>query len=636
MRPKPYLLILILFTFFTSSGYAQQFDWVKGGGTTLDDAYLENHPEATQYMCTEPNGNIYTISTVGNAEVVADTFSSYPYGSDENFVVASYNCSGEMRWAKLIASSSGSCIPYGIVSDTLGHIYLAGYFSNQTLYIGSDTAITDQQYLFNGVIQFDTTGHFNWISYVGDDDLNNAFSTLAYGSTIFMDASARLHFINHMKDGVHIMPGLTSQYGTYDLVYDEGGTLISAARIGLDSEWYITSLTVDNATNKLYVCGERIEQFNPNLIMFTAALDAERNTVWMDTIADEFSYLKSIVYDNMGHLYYNGGANLTSFVFNGDSLPPGQIAVVMKTDTGGRPIWLQSYYNSLSVAGYAPNTLTLLPNNLIVSAGGFAGDLLLDGDTVLSSGNEYQNPYLLVLDTSGVVKSLQQIHGDGFYDLSISITSDKVGNVYIGGQVEDSIWADNGNTSIPAYHSVGGNTDFFIMKYGVDCNCTSMPVANYSDTGTAATRGFTYTGTTNDIDSVVWDFGDGSATVNTMIPVMHTYDSGSYEACVYAYSACGSDMHCSKVNYGYNEGITDIKDLGISVYPNPATDEINITTQASGISYKLMSITGALLQSGILQNGNNKVSLDDIASGIYLLQLRDGNGNVKVTKVIKE
>jgi len=230
---------------------------------------------------------------------------------------------------------------------------------------------------------------------------------------------------------------------------------------------------------------------------------------------------------------------------------------------------------------------------------------------------------------------LKSLHGDGLYNWPLSITSDKVGNVYIGGQVADSIFATNASGNIPAYYSVGGNTDFFIMKYGVDCNCTSMPVANYSDTGTGPTRGFTYTGTTG-VDSVVWDFGDGSATVNSMSNQTHTYDTGSYEACVYAYTVCGSDMHCSRITVAHNEGIVTIQNLGISVYPNPATNELNITTQGAGISYRLMSITGVSLQSGLLQQGNNNVSLNGFASGMYIIEMKDSNGQVSVVRFVKD
>jgi PKD repeat protein len=120
-----------------------------------------------------------------------------------------------------------------------------------------------------------------------------------------------------------------------------------------------------------------------------------------------------------------------------------------------------------------------------------------------------------------------------------------VGNLYISGQVADSVWADTAR----GYRSVGGGSDFFVMKYGVDCNCTSMPVATF-DTSRSGTGGatvtFTYSGTTTGIDSMRWYFGDG--TTSTSTSPTHTYSTiDTYYACVYIYSACGNDRHCADI-----------------------------------------------------------------------------------------
>jgi hypothetical protein len=621
---------LLFFSAF-SSAHAQQFDWVTGGGTIEDDSYLEDHPEATYFMCTDANGNIYALSTVGNDPVYADTFYSQgSYGSDYNFVVTSYTCTGQMRWAKLIASSGGECIPYGITIDGLGHVYVAGYFNNNTLHIGYDTSIVSPQYEYSGLIQFDTSGHFNWIRYVGDNDFNTAFGTLIFGSVLTMDGANNAHFINNMKSGVDIMPGVTSQYGEYDLTYNSSGTLLSALRLNMDSAMYINGAIIEPVTNKLFVSGENNISLADTFVTYAAAFDVNRNLLWMDSVSNDAASINSIAYDEMGHLYFGAGGQ-AAFSFNGYPIPAGTNSLVIKTDTNGNPLWIHRLYSTTGVGGIGP--ITLLPNNLIAATGAFAGYLTDNVDSILSSAGEGQNPFLTILDTSGVVKSLLQIHGDGFYDWGTSITSDKTGNIYIGGQVADSISAGG----IPAYHSVGGNTDFFIMKYGVDCNCTSMPVANYTDTGAANTRGFSYTGTTIGIDSVVWNFGDNTPTVNSMSSITHTYDSGTYEACVYAYTACGSDMHCSKVTVTqHDESVTTIANLGVPVFPNPATNEVNITTQSAGITYRLMSITGVSLMSGSLQQGNNNVSLSSFAAGIYILEMRDSNGQVSVVRIVKE
>lgn len=639
MRLKPYLILSFLFLSFTNVICAQQFDWVTGGGTTSDYPIMDTNPEAAKYMCTDSKGNLYALSIMGAGTIYADTFNNAGNSlSAQNFLISSYTYNGTMRWAKWVGSNSGACVPSGIVVDSFGNLYVGSYVSNANLYIGTDTTITGLQYEHLGLMKFDTSGNFDWIRFIGDNTV--ASLEEGYLNAIALDGSENVHFFCYIGDGVSLPNGSTSQYGDYDFTYNGTGNVLNTTRLDMDSEWVVKNVTIDPITDRLYTTGEKNVYItgNPNeelvYAAFVAAFDTNSSLLWIDTVGNAAAALNGIVYDGMGHIYTGVGGS-GSFDFNGMAVPAGATAII-KADTAGHPLWVQGY----NIAGSSVNgvsELTLLSNNLIAATGLFAGDLFeFNGPfSITTSPGEGQNPFITILDTSGVVKSLDQIHGDGFYDWGLAITSDKAGNVYLGGQVEDSIWADNGNTSIPAYHSVGGNTDFFIMKYGMDCNCTSMPVANYSDTG-SLTKYFAYTGTTTGVDSVVWDFGDGSAMVNSMNPVTHTYDSGSYEACVYAYSSCGSDMHCSKVIAQHSEGVENIEKLGVSVYPNPATNELTISVQLTGITYKLLNVTGSIMQTGSLNQGNNTISVNAFASGVYLLQLINNYGTVKMIKIVKE
>jgi len=172
----------------------------------------------------------------------------------------------------------------------------------------------------------------------------------------------------------------------------------------------------------------------------------------------------------------------------------------------------------------------------------------------------------------------------------------------------------------------------------MDCDCTSMPVANYTDTGAHYIKGFTYTGTTTGIDSVVWHFGDASANVNAMSAI-HTYDSGVYEACVYVYSPCGTDMHCSRIQVDsthlYNE-VNNVTANDVQVYPNPAQGEVNVKTVSAGMSYRVLTITGVIVGNGVLAQGSNNVSLHGLASGIYILEIKGGDGSLQMVRVVKE
>lgn len=631
MRPKLYLLLSFLFLSFSFTAYSQQFDWVTGGGSDNDVS-----PDMTKYMCTDQSGNIYALSTVGLGAITADTFNRPGSSiSDGSFLITSYTCNGTLRWGKFITSNTDPCVPCGITVDSTGQVYVASYVGNANLYIDNDTVITGLQYEHVNVMKFDSNGHFDWIRYIGDNNFGSDQEGLI--NTIALDATQHIHLFSYVNNGVTLPNGGTSQYGTYDFTFDASGNVLNTTRLDLDSQWEVTAVTIDPFTNRLYVSGGKntgaTGDPNQELVYaaFVAAFNSSENRLWMDTIGNDAAGFLSIVYDKMGHLYLGGGGQ-APFSFYGCQAPGGNSGIIIKMDTSGNGIWLNQAIVTTAESGIGQ--VTLLPNNLVVGAG-IVGGTLTDGAFTITTPINDDNPYLTILDTSGYIFSLQELYGDGYQDWAFAITSDKVGNVYVGGQVEDSIWAYNESTTIPAYHSTGGTTDFFIMKYGMDCNCTSMPVANYSDTG-ALTKSFTYTGTTTGIDSVVWNFGDGSATTNSMSPVTHTYDSGSYEACVYAYSSCGSDMHCSRVTASHSEGIKSFEEMGVIVYPNPATNEINISTQTSGISYKLMSVTGSVMRVGRLISGNNVISTGELTPGIYILQMNDDRGGNKMVKIVKE
>ncbi len=73
----------------------------------------------------------------------------------------------------------------------------------------------------------------------------------------------------------------------------------------------------------------------------------------------------------------------------------------------------------------------------------------------------------------------------------------------------------------------------------------------------------------------------------------------------------------------------------ISIYPNPANNELQIENVQPGSGYKLYDVVGAIKQQGILPQSNNTIPLH-LPPGIYLLQIADGKGARTIHKIIKE
>jgi hypothetical protein len=76
----------------------------------------------------------------------------------------------------------------------------------------------------------------------------------------------------------------------------------------------------------------------------------------------------------------------------------------------------------------------------------------------------------------------------------------------------------------------------------------------------------------------------------------------------------------------------------MAVFPNPTSDMINIilNVNEAGKSIVLTSITGEHLLERNTNNTSFQLNMEAYASGIYLLQLRDINGVVESTRIVKQ
>ena len=106
------------------------------------------------------------------------------------------------------------------------------------------------------------------------------------------------------------------------------------------------------------------------------------------------------------------------------------------------------------------------------------------------------------------------------------------------------------------------------------------------------------------------------------------------------YPSGGFDLDA--VGVLHEVGFTSVQTLqdnvSVSLFPNPATDKINIAIKGalpSGLSATLTTITGTFLQEIPLIQNTTEVSITGYPAGMYYLVLHDANGNKWVEKVIK-
>jgi PKD repeat protein len=160
--------------------------------------------------------------------------------------------------------------------------------------------------------------------------------------------------------------------------------------------------------------------------------------------------------------------------------------------------------------------------------------------------------------------------------------------------------------------------------------------ASFSSSGIDSSVSFVYTGTLTALDSVVWDFGDGTS--DTGLLSTHTYStSGTYTVCATAYGICWSDISCDTVTVTLPiTGMSSVGVAAVKIFPNPARATLEISGLATSSVYRLQSVTGVTLQRGALHLNKETLNIDWLVPGMYILEIVDTFGYRSVFRIIKE
>jgi hypothetical protein len=77
---------------------------------------------------------------------------------------------------------------------------------------------------------------------------------------------------------------------------------------------------------------------------------------------------------------------------------------------------------------------------------------------------------------------------------------------------------------------------------------------------------------------------------------------------------------------------------GMEMYPNPANSytEVQNKEGKEWISYRILNVSGTTLRQGPMKGISSRVELEGLASGIYLLEATDENGNTSTAKLVVE
>jgi hypothetical protein len=135
--------------------------------------------------------------------------------------------------------------------------------------------------------------------------------------------------------------------------------------------------------------------------------------------------------------------------------------------------------------------------------------------------------------------------------------------------------------------------------------------------------------------SYEWSFGDGTPVTPQMTP-SHTFAApGTYNICLTVSSACDAVTYCKNTTIT-TLGIDGANGLnGVSVFPNPATDQVKVQGLKEKVVYTITNASGVKVGEGEILPGRSTVNMRRLSSGIYFLNLTNQKGKLRVMKLVK-
>ncbi|MFH0865932.1 MAG: hypothetical protein V1904_07040 [Bacteroidota bacterium] len=252
----------------------------------------------------------------------SDTF--YNAGSDDVFV-AKLDNSGNVIWAKS-AGSSQADVGTRLKTNTVGEVFLSGYFRSSYIVLGSDT-------LYNSggsdpfIAKLNSSGNFLWANSLKGND-NDFIRGLAVSDAdeIFMDGS-------FFSDTLSIGTALLANHGGNDVFltkFDATGNMLWAKSTG-GTDWDLAMGIALDTFDNVYICGHFR---SPSIVFGTTTLTnsgasniflvkygINGNPEWAKKAGGTYSDAASdIATDVMGNIYLTGDYSSGTIAFGSSTL----------------------------------------------------------------------------------------------------------------------------------------------------------------------------------------------------------------------------------------------------------------------------------------------------------------------------
>jgi len=589
--------LLFLVISFSTTAQDKDWQWAKrgGGNISLTSGSVTNTTgrERVKEVAVDSENNYYFLAEVGSSNVDYDGESVTTYGDNlgyKNIFVFSTNCEGELRWKKSIGGGFHD-LANSIKIDENNNVYVTGRTSNTPslntpVHFDNDTikapalshGVFDESKKGAFIIKYNQDGDFQWLVEPEAGYDNSASGT---SLRLYVEPNGNLHYLMFFRQGTHldgqVVVDSDNDPQTAILRYDTDGNLLSHVLLdmfqaeigGYDyqfvydsnlSRYYIAD-TKRNSSDVISINGFGLDS-GTQKGFYLAALEENGEVIWYkeNAISNGWS-LGDIQLDSNGNIYFTGAGSSTSNendFFAGHEFEVSSVSSVgtpflIKLNSDGELIWGTNAEISTRFPG---RSIAIDGDDVYVGLGMFYSEwdgLVIDG--IQAGGGLAPDPTILRFNASSgslqeVIRMPDNVSGQ---DEIMSIALDLSGNIVMGGHFSSTLLSSH---SLPTLFKNGGDSDFFIAKYGTD-DCT-FSTADFTPTPTS-----------------------------------------------------------------------------IKMYPNPANNQVFFESDLALEQVKVFNITGKqVLQANLSQNNN--IQVNDLATGIYLVQIQTQNGQVETRKLVVE
>jgi hypothetical protein len=521
-------------------------------------------------------------------------------------------------WAKS-AQGTDNDDATSVTTDGYGNVFVAGWFASPTITFGSFTltnAGPDKSDMF--IVKYDYLGNVIWAKNAGGTQNDNATSittdgnrniivagffessTITFGSFTLTNTSSNMSdmFIVKYDNLGNVLwaksGGGSSGDGGYSVTADGNGNIIMVGH-------FSSLITFDSFTLSS----------NGNFDMFIVKYDNTGNVIWAKSAGGtEYEIASSVTTDENGNIFVVGSfasstINIDSFaLINAGS---GEYDIFMvKYDNTGSVIWA---YSSGGTNSDDATSVTSDGSGNIIMVGSFTSPFITFGsDTLTNAGGS--DMFIVKFDSSSNVIWTYRAGGTTNIDEASSVTTDSYGNIYVAGYYESSTITFGSFTFTNA-----GNCDIFLVKYDNSGNVlwAKSPV-----------------GTEYDIASSITADGSGD------IFMAGFFANSTLTFGLFTLTNTGNDNNdVFLVRLSSSNGIeSSMTQNSISVFPNPATDNITVIIPQK-VTIEILNINGQIIKTMILDSGKTAVDIGDLSNGIYIIKAKTDKG-VLIKKFIKE